>query len=97
MATSASKDSLRYGTKVFGKNNINNANLAVNYAKLLNDTGDHKQARKVLKGKLAILEARFGSESSKLVPMAIELACSAKKPVDAYEYLRRAGELAIGY
>lgn len=97
MATSAAKDSLRYGTKVFGKNNINTANLAVDYAKLLNDAGDHKQARKVLKGKLAILEARFGSESSKLVPMVIELACSAKKPVDAYEYLRRAGELAIGY
>jgi TonB family protein len=97
LALSAAKDSLRYGTKVFGKSHVNTANLAINYAKLLNDTGDHKQARKALKDKLTILEERYGSEASKLVPMVIELARSAKKPVDAFEYLRRAGDLANGY
>ena len=35
------RDAQKYGTKVFCKSHRNSANLALNYARLLNDTGDH--------------------------------------------------------
>lgn len=97
LALTAAKDSLRYGAKVFGKNHVNTANLAINYAKLLNETGDHKQARKALKGKLAILEKRYGDKATNLVPIVIELARAAKKPDTAFEHLIRAADLSRGY
>ena len=71
------RDAQKYGTKVFGKSHRNSANLALNYARLLNDTGDHKKARKTLKGKLRILEKHYGDNSPQLVPMIMEEARAA--------------------
>ena len=66
-ALDAAKNAHRLGTKVFGKKSVNVANLATNYAELLNDTEEFKKARKVLKGQLEILERRHeGWEIKKL-------------------------------
>lgn len=56
------------------KKHVNTAKLAINYSKLLNDTGDHKQARKVLRGKLKVLEKHYGSDAPDLVPVIIQIA-----------------------
>ena len=96
-ALEAASDSYRYGSKVFGRNHVNTANLAINYAILLNDTGDHRKARKTLKGKLDILEKRYGEDATNLVPLFMQLGRAAKDSDDALEYLHRAASLSKGY
>ena len=91
------RDAQKYGTKVFGKSHRNSANLALNYARLLNDTGDHKKARKTLKGKLRILEKHYGDNSPQLVPMIMEEARAAKNPKTAQKLLTQAADLSRGY
>ena len=84
-ALEAANDAYRYGSKVFGRNHVNTANLAINYAILLNDTGDHRKARKTLKGKLDILEKRYGEDATNLVPLFMQLGRAAKDSDEALE------------
>ena len=93
----AAGDAFRYGTRLFGRKHINTANLAINYGKLLNDTGDYKQARKVLRGKLKVLEKHHGDNAADLVPVTIQLARAAKNPKTALEHLNRAAQLSKEY
>lgn len=96
-ALAAAGDAFRYGTRLFGKKHINTANLAINYSKLLNDTGDYKQARKVLRGKLKVLEKHHGDNAADLVPVTIQIARAAKNPKTALKHLNRAAQLSKGY
>ena len=97
LALDAAKDAHKYGTKLFGKSHTNSANLALNYARLLNDTGDHKKARKTLKGKRRILEQHHGDDAPALVPIVMEEARAAKDPKTAQHLLTQAADLARGY
>jgi TonB family protein len=96
-ALASAKVAYQRGSKLFGKTSVNTANLANNYAALLNDTGDFKKARKTLKGQLQILEQRYGSSATQLVPMLIELGRAnfdAKLPQISLGYFQRAASLA---
>lgn len=96
-ALAAAKDALRFGSKVFGKDSVNTANLATNYATLLNDTGEFKKARSTLKGKLNNLERRYGEDATELVNMLIQLGRAAKRANSSIEYFERAARLSEGY
>ena len=96
-ALEAAKQAHRLGSKVFGKNSVNAAKLAINYAALLNDVGQYRRARKTLDGKLEVLEAHYGSGATELVPMMMQLARAAKTPDGALEHFRRAARLSKGY
>jgi TonB family protein len=79
---------------------VNTANLATNYAALLNDAGELSKAKKTLKGKLEILEKRHGAQSWELVPMLVELGRANLKPKTqqvALDYFERASDLAEGH
>jgi TonB family protein len=97
LAKAAAKDALKFGTRVFGKENVNTVNLAVNYARLLNDAGDYKAAHKALDGTLKVLEAKYGDGSSALVPLVIQLARAASEPAESFALLQRAASLSRGY
>mgnify|MGYP006138464849 CR=1 FL=1 len=99
-ALDAAKDAHRLGTKVFGKKSVNVANLASNYAELLNDTEDYKKARKVLKGQVAILEKRYGNTATELVKTLIESGrawIGTKDAQEGLDYFERAAKLSNGY
>lgn len=66
-------ESYRLGGGVYGKDSVNTSKLAINYASLLNDAGSFRQARKVLKGKLGILEREYGVNAVELSSILIEL------------------------
>jgi TonB family protein len=97
LATLAAKDALRFGSKAFGKNSVNTANLAVNYARLLNDAGDHKKARSTMKGKLKLLEKRFGDSDVNLVPAVMELGRAAKEPGPGLAHFERVALISRNY
>ena len=85
------------GSKLFGRKSVNTANLAVNYAVLLNNSGDYKQSGKVLRAKLAILEREYGDDAIELVPMLVELGrvkFDPRRPRQALEHFSRASWLA---
>ncbi len=85
------------GSRLFGKKSVNTANLAVNYAILLNDTGDYKESRKVLRGKLPVLEDHYGSDAIELVPVLVQLGrvkFDPQRPREALEHFSRASWLA---
>ena len=44
LAKGAAADAYKLGSKVYGKNHVNTAKLAINYATLLNDSRDYKEA-----------------------------------------------------
>jgi len=99
-ATEMAAESYRLGVKVYGKRSVNTANLAINYAKLLNDAGDTKRARKVLKGKLEVLEREYGTESTKLLPVLFALGRAhyrADKPEKGLGYFVRLSEILDGH
>ena len=96
-ALEEAKQAHRLGSKVFGKNSVNAAKLAINYAALLNDVGQYRRARKTLDGKLEVLAAQYGNGATELVPMTMQLARAAKTPDGALEYFRRAARLSKGY
>ena len=73
LATDAAEQAYRLGSKVYGRNSVNTARLAINYAILLNDARESKRAQKVLKGKLRVLEKEFGKTTTELVPVLMEL------------------------
>ena len=75
-ALKAAEQSYKLGSKLYGKNHINSAKLGVNYAALLNDKEEYKKAKKVLKGKLAIMESQFDDNAIDMIAPLIELALS---------------------
>lgn len=96
-ALAAAKDAYRFGSKAFGKDSVNAAKLAINYAALLSDVGQYRKARRTLDGKLEVLAAHYGNGATQLVPMTMQLARAAKTPDSALEYFRRAARLSRGY
>ena len=96
-ALEAAKQAHRLGSNVFGKNSVNAAKLAINYAALLNDVGQYRRARKTLDGKLDVLAAHYGNGATELVPMMMQLARAAKTPDGALEHFRRAARLSKSY
>lgn len=99
-ALNAAKKTHRLGTKVFGKNSVNVANLATNYAELLNDTEEFKKARKALKGQLEILEERYGNTATELVQTLMESGrawIGTKDAQKGLDYFERAAKLSSGY
>jgi len=95
-ATKAAEQAYQLGEKVYGKRSMNVANLAINYAMLLNDARKSKEAKKVLKGKLRSLEKEHGRSSSKLVPLLFELGRTdfdLKGPRDGLRYFNRSAAL----
>lgn len=97
LALESIRDAYRFGVRLFGKKSVNTANLAINYAKLLNDQNDFKPARKILKGKDQILASHYGEDGVELVPLLIEMGRAAKEPAKALSHLQRAGSLSRGY
>ena len=96
-ARDAAAQAYTLGSKLFGKKSVNTANLAVNYAVLLNDSGDYRQSRRVLRGKLPILEDHYGSDALELVPVLIQLGrvhFDPQRPREALEHFSRASWLA---
>jgi len=96
-ALRSAKTAYQAGAKLFGKSSVNTANLAINYATLLNDAGELKKAKKALKGKLDTLEQRFGSEAGELVPLLVELGRANINPKSmqaGLDYFDRASSLA---
>ena len=63
VALGAAREAYRLGLKIYGKDSMNVVRLSLNYAGLLNDTGDFRNARKVLKKKLNIIEDAGGDAS----------------------------------
>ena len=96
-ALAAAKDAYRSGSRLFGKDSVNAAKLAINYAALLNDVGHYRKARAALDGKLEVLAAHYGDGAVELVPITMQLARAARSPEDALEYFRRAARLSRGY
>jgi TonB family protein len=99
-ALDAAKIAHRLGTKVFGKKSVNVANLATNYAELLNDTEEFKKARKVLKGQLEILERRHGNTATELVSTLMQSGrawVGTKDSKIGLDYFERAATLSSGY
>ena len=95
-ATEMAAESYRLGLKVYGKKSPDAARLAVNYAKLLNDAGDTQRARKVLKGKLKVMEDRYGKDAVELVLPLIELGRSGydpRNPQKGLDHFQRASTL----
>ena len=96
-ALDAASQAYTLGSKLFGKKSLNTANLAVNYAVLLNNSGDYKQSGKVLRGTLAVLEDEYGNDALELVPVLVELGrvkFDPRRPREALEYFSRASWLA---
>ena len=96
-ALDAAERAYTLGTKLFGRKSVNTANLAVNYAVLLNDTGDYRQSRKILRGKLAVLEGHYGKDAIELVPALVQLGrvkFDPQRPREALEHFSRASWLA---
>ena len=96
-ALDAASQAYTLGTKLFGKKSVNTANLAVNYAILLNDSGDYKQSKRILRGKLAVLEDHYGSDAIELVPVLVQLGrvhFDPRRPREALEHFSRASWLA---
>ena len=86
----------KIGSKLYGKDNINTAKLALNYAALLNDTEEFKKARKVLKGKLVVMESKYDENAIDLIAPLMELARAefdAKKPDKSLGYFARIGSI----
>ena len=95
-ALESGKRAYKLGAKVYGRDDINTAKLAINYATLLNDTGEFKKARKILKGRLAVMESKYGQDAMDLIALLIELG-RAEFDVDDVEeslaYFDRASDL----
>ncbi|MAI41019.1 MAG: tetratricopeptide repeat protein [Candidatus Azotimanducaceae bacterium] len=96
LALGAAADAHKLGSKLYGRNHINTAKLAINYASLLNDTEDYKKAAKTLKGKLEIMEKSYGEDANELVSPLTELGrahLADRKPEKAIGYFQRASDI----
>ena len=96
LALGAAADAHKLGSRLYGRNHINTAKLAINYASLLNDTEDYKKAAKTLKGKLEIMEKSYGEDANELVSPLTELGRAHlvdRKPEKAIGYFQRASDI----
>ena len=96
LALGAAADAYKLGSRIYGKSNTNTAKLAINYATLLNDTRQYKKAKKVLKGKLKIMEEAYGSDGGDLVSLLIELGrahLDLRNPATGIGYFERASSI----
>ena len=96
-ALEAAKEAHRAGSRLFGKDSVNAAKLAINYAALLNDVGHYRKARRALEGTQEAFRAHYGENAVEMVPIMMQLARAAKTPDDTLEYFRRAARLSRGY
>lgn len=95
-AREMASESYRLGAKVYGKKDPNTAKLAINYAGLLNDAGSFRAARKVLKGKLKVMEGQYGVNATELSTILIELGRATfnpSKPSRALNHFSRASRV----
>jgi len=86
----------KLGSALYGRRSLNAAKLAINYSVLLNDAGDFKKARKVLKGRLKILENQYGANAAELVAIHMELGRAEfdpGKPEKALKHFSRTAGL----
>lgn len=93
LALGAAADAYKLGSRVYEKNNVNTAKLAINYATLLNDARQYKKAKKVLNGKLEIMEEAYGNDGGDLVSLLIELGrahLDLSDPATGIGYFERA-------
>ena len=91
-ALPAAEDAYKLGSRLYGRKSLNAAKLAINYATLLNDTGEFKRARRVLKGKLKIMEEAYDSDADELVAILMELGRAefdTRRPKDGLAYFER--------
>ena len=96
LALGAAADAHKLGSRLYGRNHINTAKLAINYASLLNDTEDYKKAAKTLKGKLEIMEKSYGEDANELVSPLTELGrahLGDRNPEKAIGYFQRASDI----
>ncbi len=91
-ALPAAEDAYNLGSRLYGRKSLNAAKLAINYATLLNDTGEFKRARRVLKGKLKTMEEAYDTDADELVAILMELGRAefdTRRPEDGLAYFER--------
>ena len=91
-ALPAAEDAYNLGSRLYGRKSLNAAKLAINYATLLNDTGEFKRARRVLKGKFKIMEETYDTDADELVALLMELGRAefdTRRPKDGLAYFER--------
>ena len=91
-ALPAAEDAYNLGSRLYGRKSLNAAKLAINFATLLNDTGEFKRARRVLKGKLKIMEETYDTDADELVALLMELGRAefdTRRPKDGLAYFER--------
>ena len=96
LALGAAADAYKLGSKFYGKNHLNSAKLAINYASLLNETGEYKKAAKTLRGKLELMEEAYGENAKELVAPLLELGSAhinSRKSEEAIGYFQRASNI----
>lgn len=89
------------GRELFGKRNVNTANLGINLGKLMNQVDSswiepNKEAANVLLSSLHILEKEYGKQSPRLVDALIELGkanLDPSRPRRTLQPFRRAARL----
>ena len=72
-ALTSAEDAYYLGLKTFGRDDLNTANLAYNYGRLLNRFDRREEARPVLATGLSILEKRYGEDAVQLIDTLTEL------------------------
>ena len=100
LALGAAADAYRLGSKLYGRKHVTTAKLAINYSSLLNDTRDYKEAAKVLKGKLKVMEKAYGEDAHDVVSLLVELGRAhfdPGKPDRGLEYFQRASAILANH
>ena len=100
LALGAAADAYRLGSKLYGRKHVTTAKLAINYSSLLNDTRDYKEAAKVLKGKLKVMEKAYGEDAHDVVSLLVELGrahLDPGKPDRGLEYFQRASTILANH
>ena len=92
-ARGAAEDAYRLGLKIYGKDSINYARLALNYAGLLNDMGEYRDASKALKKKVGVFEQAGSAEDLELVLYELGRAeFDHRRPDKGLDYFDRSVE-----
>lgn len=98
-ALTSAEDAYYLGVKAFGRESINTGNLGFNYGRLLNRFERFEDAQEVLLSTLHVYEGQYGSDSTRLIDVLVELGKASWSP--QYEdtslaYFERAASLARG-
>ncbi|MBD3648210.1 MAG: TonB family protein [Pseudomonadales bacterium] len=95
-ALEAAEQSWQIGRRVFGEDNLNTANLALNYGRLLNRFNQGEEAGEVLEPALDIYRDHYGKDGLELVDLYMELGTAARaeaRPSLASRHFDRAIDL----